>query len=55
VAVPVSWAELDGLDRANAFDIWDAAERAQGPDAWEGYFEVEQVLTAHVQAVVKSH
>ena len=55
VAVPVSWAELDGFDRANAFDIWEAAERAQGPDAWEGFFDMEQALTTHVQAVVKSH
>lgn len=37
VAVPVSWGELDGLDRANGFDIFAAAERALGPDAWEGY------------------
>ena len=33
VAVPVSWAELDGLDRADAFDIFAAAERAHGQDA----------------------
>jgi bifunctional non-homologous end joining protein LigD len=55
VAVPVSWNELDGLDRANAFNIFQAAERAQGPDAWEGYFGVEQILTETIQAVVKNH
>lgn len=53
VVVPVSWEELDGLDRANGFDIFSAAERAQGPAAWEGYFEVEQVLTQRIQDVVR--
>ncbi|MBO9589465.1 DNA ligase D [Devosia sp.] len=53
VAVPVTWGELDGLDRANAFDIFAAAERAQGLDAWEGYFGVEQVLTERIRQVVK--
>ena len=52
-AVPVSWDELEALDRANGFDIFAAATRAQGPDAWEGYFEVEQTLTEQMQAVVK--
>jgi bifunctional non-homologous end joining protein LigD len=53
VAVPVTWAELQGLDRANGFDVFAAAARAQGPDAWEGYFEAEQVLSVEVQNVVK--
>lgn len=53
VAVPVTWEELDGLDRANGFDIFAAAERAQGPDAWERYFEVDQVLTQRIQDVVR--
>lgn len=53
VAVPVAWSELDGLDRANAFDVFAAAERARGPDAWSGYFEVEQVLTERIRQVVK--
>ncbi|MET0440075.1 MAG: DNA ligase D [Devosia sp.] len=53
VAVPVTWSELDGLDRANAFDIFAAAERARGQDAWTGYFEVDQVLTDRVRQVVK--
>jgi bifunctional non-homologous end joining protein LigD len=55
VAVPVTWDELAKLDRANTFDIFQAAERAQGPDAWAGYFDVEQTLTEHIQAVVKNH
>ncbi|MDB5538245.1 MAG: ligase [Devosia sp.] len=55
VAVPVTWDELQTIDRANAFDIFAAAERAQGPDAWEGYFEVEQTLTERIQDVVRNH
>ena len=55
VAVPVTWAELNGLDGANGFDIFAAAERAQGPDAWDGYWQLEQTLTERIQAVVKSH
>lgn len=53
VAVPVTWDEIDGLDRANAFDIFAAAERAQEPDAWAGYFDVEQVLTERIRQAVK--
>lgn len=34
-AVPVTWGELPGFDRANAFDVYAAAARAQEPDAWE--------------------
>jgi bifunctional non-homologous end joining protein LigD len=55
VAVPVTWDELQTIDRANAFDIFSAAERAQGPDAWEGYFETEQTLTERIQDVIRSH
>ncbi|WP_083982911.1 DNA ligase D [Devosia soli] len=54
VAVPVSWEELDGLDRANTFDIFAAAERAQGHDAWDGYSRTDQVLTKRIQDVVRS-
>jgi bifunctional non-homologous end joining protein LigD len=53
VAVPVTWEELDGMDRANCFDIFAAAAKAQGPDAWEGYFQAQQTLTDQMQAVVK--
>lgn len=55
VAVPVSWDELEGLDRANGFDIFAAAERAQNADAWAGYFEVDQKLTEAIQQVIKNH
>lgn len=53
VAAPVTWDELDDLDRANAFDIFAAADRAQGADAWSGYFDVDQVLTERIRQVVK--
>ncbi len=53
VAVPVTWDELDDLGRANGFDIFAAAERAQGPDAWAGYFDVDQLLTERIRQVVK--
>lgn len=52
VAVPVKWDELGGLDGAKVFDIFGAAERAQGPDPWTGYFEVEQVLTDRIRQVI---
>lgn len=52
VAIPVTWAELETIDRANAFDLFAAAERAQGPDAWEGYFETEQKLTLGIRDVI---
>ena len=53
VAVPVAWGELEQLDRANGFDVFAAAARAQGPDAWEGYFDTAQVLSPEVQGVVR--
>ncbi|MBU1336927.1 MAG: DNA ligase D [Alphaproteobacteria bacterium] len=55
VAVPVSWEELIGLDRANGFDLFAAADRAQGPDAWQGYFAAEQKLTQAIQDVIANH
>jgi bifunctional non-homologous end joining protein LigD len=53
VAVPVTWDELEELDRANGFDLFAAAARAQGPDAWDGYYDTGQVLSVEVQNVVK--
>jgi bifunctional non-homologous end joining protein LigD len=53
VAVPVTWEELAGLDRANTFDVFKAAERAQGADAWEGYSDISQVLTPQAQQAVR--
>ena len=55
VAVPVTWDELQEIDRANAFDVFSAAARAEGPDAWDGYFETRQTLTERIQEVIKKH
>ena len=55
VAVPVTWEELETIDRANAFDVFAAAERAQGSDAWEGYLDTQQTLTERIQDVIRSH
>ena len=52
-AVPVTWDLLPTLKSANAFDIFAAAARAQQPDAWEGYFDVEQVLTDRMRKAVQ--
>jgi len=52
VAVPVSWEELPGIAAANAFSLAEAAQRAQGPDPWAGYFEIEQALTAKLLKAV---
>ena len=52
-AVPVSWDELPTLKSANAFDVFAAAARAQQPDAWEGYFDVEQTLTDRMRKAVQ--
>lgn len=52
-AVPVTWGELPGFDRANAFDIYTAAARAQMPDVWAGYWEVDQTLTDQIRRAVK--
>jgi bifunctional non-homologous end joining protein LigD len=53
VATPVGWDELQTLDRANAFDIFSAAERVAEPDPWAGYFHVTQTLTDRVRKVVR--
>lgn len=55
VAVPVSWEELQALDRPNGFDIFSAAERASGPNAWSGYFDIEQTLTTKLIKIVRKH
>ena len=53
VATPISWDELPDIGRANRFDIFEAAARAQGPDAWAGYFEVRQSLTARIMKAIR--
>ncbi len=45
VAVPVSWAEVETLDRANAFTLETAAARAQETDPWPSYFKLTQSIT----------
>ena len=55
VAVPVSWEELQALDRPNGFNIFSAAERAGGPNAWSGYFDIEQTLTTKLIEIVRKH
>lgn len=55
VAVPVTWSELDHLDRANGFDIFSAAARAKQEDPWAGYFNSGQVLSERLLEVVRAH
>lgn len=55
VAVPVSWEELGELGRANGFDIFAAADRVQGPEAWAGYFETNQTLSERIQEVIRTN
>jgi bifunctional non-homologous end joining protein LigD len=52
-AVPVSWEELSTCESANGFDVFAAAARAQLPEAWEGYFDVEQTLTDRIRRAVR--
>lgn len=52
-AVPVSWEELPSCESANCFDVFAAAARAQLPEAWEGYFDVEQMLTDRIRHAVR--
>ncbi|WP_245261347.1 DNA ligase D [Mesorhizobium sp. L103C131B0] len=52
-AVPVSWEELPTCESANGFDVFAAAARAQLPEAWEGYSDVEQTLTDRIRHAVR--
>jgi bifunctional non-homologous end joining protein LigD len=52
-AVPVSWDELPALEGANVFGVFAAAARAQQPDSWAGYFDVEQTLTDAMRSAVR--
>jgi bifunctional non-homologous end joining protein LigD len=52
-AVPVTWDELPSIERANVFDVFAAAARAQGPDAWAGYWDVEQTLTERMRKAIQ--
>lgn len=46
VAMPVTWAELNRLERADAFTLADALQRLKAKDPWDGYFKTRQSLTA---------
>lgn len=52
VATPIAWDELPTVPRANAFSLAAAAERANGPDPWPGYFDQRQRLTKAMLAKV---
>lgn len=43
-AIPLTWDELASLPSANGFSLDAAAERAAGPDPWEGYSKLRQSL-----------
>lgn len=47
VAVPISWDEMDKLDRANGFSLKDAIARAQNSklDPWPGYADQKHPIT----------
>ena len=51
-AVPVTWEELQSIQAANQFTLADAAQRAQQPDPWKGYFDTRQSITKTMQAAV---
>ncbi len=53
-AVPITWDELPTFEGANAFNVYTAAKRASGPDAWQGFFEVSQSLTPRIRAAVRN-
>ena len=44
VAMPVSWSELEVLDRANAFTLANAIERSRDKDSWPNYHSISQSL-----------
>jgi bifunctional non-homologous end joining protein LigD len=45
VAVPVSWKEVETLERGNGFSLETAAARAHEKDPWPNYFELSQAIT----------
>ncbi|MBB3996534.1 DNA ligase D [Aureimonas pseudogalii] len=52
VAVPVSWEELETLDRANGFTPDRVIERLGEPDPWADYGTVRQSVTKAMIAAV---
>jgi bifunctional non-homologous end joining protein LigD len=53
VATPISWDELEKLEKANGFTLETAAKRAtdKNHNPWPGYFDVKQPIT---QAMLKA-
>jgi bifunctional non-homologous end joining protein LigD len=45
VAVPVSWKEVETLERGNGFTLETAAARAHEKDPWPNYTKVSQTIT----------
>ena len=45
VATPVTWAELEGLDVANGFDVEAVIERLAKGDPWADYVLIRQSIT----------
>lgn len=55
VATPVSWEELESIDRASAYSIETMPKRMKAlkSDPWKGYAEVRQSLTNTIMEAVK--
>jgi bifunctional non-homologous end joining protein LigD len=52
-ATPISWDELETLDRANGFSLVDAAARARGKkNPWPDYFKQKQTITKQMLKAV---
>jgi bifunctional non-homologous end joining protein LigD len=45
VAVPVTWQEVETLERGNGFSLEAAAARAHEKDPWPNYFKLRQAIT----------
>ncbi len=45
-AVPIGWDEVETIEGANLFSLEAAAARAQAPDPWPDYFELDQSISA---------
>ncbi len=52
VAMPVSWAELEKLESANAFGTDEALRRLARPDPWSAYGDIRQSITKKLQDAV---
>jgi bifunctional non-homologous end joining protein LigD len=52
VAVPVSWTELQGIERSAAFRLADMDARFKAPDPWRDYAGVRQSITGQALSQV---